>query len=138
MTHLGCHARGSTRYLLSYPFFFDQSEYSRGAIDAEEWNDVIDTQIEIMRSAELQRRTDAWANAFYPDFPAVLVGISVAQKPKTTIFGLTAISGEARYNRLCLDNLMGGYIAFRKEKCSETFDATLTSLREEFVGSMKI
>src|SRR5450756_2560027 len=70
---------------------------SQGAVYSEDNVNFYGTQIQLMQSAEVKRSAEALVRATHPEMQPVLVEITVAQKPRTSIFDLQAIGSTLDY-----------------------------------------
>src|SRR4029077_10205248 len=87
---------------------------SQGAVYSEDSVNFYGTQIQLMQSAEVRRSAEALVRSTHPEMQPVPVEISVAQKPRTSIFDLQAIGSTADYTQAYLNALMQKYLDFKK------------------------
>ena len=65
----------------------------QGAVFSEDSQNFYGTQIQLMQSAEVRREAEALVRSTRPELAPVKVDVNVVQKPRTTIFELSAIGG---------------------------------------------
>jgi len=104
-----------------------------GAVYSEELSNFYGTQMELMRSSEVQKRAAARVETEQPDLKAGQVNLSVAVQQGTSLFVLTAVGDEPRYTQMYLDACMEEYIRLKRELRSETSDTALTSITDELI-----
>jgi len=98
---------------------------------SEELGFFIGTQIQLMKSAEVNSRALNRVRATHPELPVCPTGLDVFQTPRTSIFELVATGSEPKFTRAYLDAVMQEFIKFKDEMRSNTSDKTLSSLTEQ-------
>jgi capsular exopolysaccharide synthesis family protein len=101
-----------------------------GVAYSEELANFFGTQIEIMRSIEVQQGAKKRLERENPGLRAE-VSVAAVQVPRTSIFELTAQGGDAEYTRLFLNALMDEFIGFKRDKRQETSFAAISQLTAE-------
>jgi polysaccharide biosynthesis transport protein len=104
-----------------------------GAVYSEELNNFYGTQMELMRSSEVQRRAATRVESEQPDLKAGQVNLTVAVQQGTSLFVLTAVGDDPKYTQLYLDACMDEYVRLKRELRSETSDTALTSITDELI-----
>jgi polysaccharide biosynthesis transport protein len=104
-----------------------------GAVYSEELSNFYGTQIELMQSAEIQRRAAIRVESAHPEFRAQAVSLAAVQQHGTSFFILTATSGEPQYCQAFLDAVMVEYIQFKREMRSESSDVAVTSVTDQLL-----
>jgi succinoglycan biosynthesis transport protein ExoP len=89
------------------------------------------TQKELMKSDEVQRNAAKRVAAAHPELPPMDASLSVAIKPTTEIFVLTATSPSAVYSQAFLDAAMDEYLNLKKKERYETAGTTADAITEE-------
>ena len=64
---------------------------AQSAVYSEDSVNFYGTQIQLMQSAEVRRSAEALVRSTHPEMQPIQVEITVAQKPRTSIFDLIAI-----------------------------------------------
>ncbi len=104
-----------------------------GSVYNEELSNFYGTQIELMSSAEVQRRAAARVESLHPEIQPRPVNIQVSMQRGTSFFILMAVGDEANYTKEFLDACMEEYIRFKRELRSETQTTALTSITDELL-----
>src|SRR5712671_8103946 len=79
---------------------------AQGAVYSEDNNNFYGTQIQLMQSTEVKRGAEALIRSTHPEMPPIPVEISVVQKPRTSIFELSAIGTAPEYTQVYLNAVM--------------------------------
>jgi succinoglycan biosynthesis transport protein ExoP len=108
-----------------------------GSLYSEEWSNFIGTQIELMKSPDVQSRARDRVQALQPELKPAPVQLEAMQAPRASIFILTARGTEAAYTQAYLDAVMQSYIEMRRGKRSESSEATLMALTQELQRTEK-
>src|SRR3954447_24227155 len=87
---------------------------SQSAVYSEDSVNFYGTQIQLMQSAEVRRSAEALVRSMHPEMQPVMVDISVVQKPRTSIFDLSAIGSTPDYTQAYLNAVMQKYLDFKK------------------------
>ena len=86
----------------------------QGAIYSEDTVNFFGTQIQLMQSAEVRQSAESLVRAEHPELQPVPVQIFVVQKPRTSIFELTAIGSSPEYTQAYLNAVMQKYLDFKR------------------------
>src|SRR3954466_3567346 len=81
---------------------------------SEEMTNFFGTQIQLMQSAEVKRGAESLVRSQHPEMQPVPIDVSVVQRPRTSIFEVSAIGSMPEYTQAYLNALMQKYIDFRK------------------------
>src|ERR1700726_1531937 len=87
---------------------------SQSAVYSEDNVNFYGTQIQLMQSAEVKRDAEALVRSTHPELQPVPVDVSVVQRPRTSIFELSAIGSSGDYTQAFLDAVMQKYLDFKK------------------------
>jgi polysaccharide biosynthesis transport protein len=98
---------------------------------SEEFNNFFGTQVALMQSDSVINRVNLRLLSANPDLHRVPVGIAVTLSPKTSIFNLQAMGGDASYTQAYLKTTMEEYIKLKKELLANASTATQSSMQEE-------
>src|SRR5664279_5729866 len=110
---------------------------SQGAVYSEDNVNFYGTQIQLMQSAEVRRSAEALVRSTHPEMQPVPVEITVAQKPRTSIFDLQAIGSTAEYTQAYLNALMQKYLDFKKGMREDQGHNVTTAITEQLVSVEK-
>src|SRR5215210_2598436 len=69
---------------------------SQNAVYSEDSVNFYGTQVQLMQSSEVRRSAEALVRSTHPEMQPIRVDISVAQKPRTSIFGPSAARRSTR------------------------------------------
>src|SRR2546421_9247486 len=72
---------------------------SQGAVYSEDTVNFYGTQIQLMQSSEVRRSAEALVRSTHPELQPVPVEIFVTQKPRTSIFDLSAVGSTPDYTQ---------------------------------------
>jgi succinoglycan biosynthesis transport protein ExoP len=106
---------------------------SQGAVYSEDNVNFYGTQIQLMQSAEVKRSAEALVRATHPEMQPVLVEITVAQKPRTSIFDLQAIGSTLDYTQAYLNAVMQKYLDFKKGMRESEGSNVTTAITENLI-----
>src|SRR5450755_3750436 len=106
---------------------------SQSAVYSEDNVNFYGTQIQLMQSAEVRRSAEAFVRSTHPEMQPVLVEITVAQKPRTSIFDLQAIGSTAEYTQAYLNALMQKYLDVKKGMRAEQGSHMTTAITEQLI-----
>ncbi|MDQ2919962.1 MAG: polysaccharide biosynthesis tyrosine autokinase [Verrucomicrobiota bacterium] len=109
----------------------------QAAIYSEETQNFYGTQIQLMQSAEVRRGAEALLRSTHPQLPPVLVDLSVAQKPRTSIFDLQAIGSSGEYTQAYLNAIMQKYLDFKKGMREDQGHNVTTAVTEQLIQTEK-
>jgi len=110
---------------------------SQSAVYSEDNVNFYGTQIQLMQSAEVRRSAEAFVRSTHPEMQPVLVEITVAQKPRTSIFDLQAIGSTAEYTQAYLNALMQKYLDFKKGMREDQGHNVTTAITEQLISVEK-
>src|SRR6202171_3712280 len=110
---------------------------SQNAVYSEDNVNFYGTQIQLMQSAEVRRSAEALVRSTHPEMQPVLIEITVAQKPRTSIFDLQAIGSTAEYTQAYLNALMQKYLDFKKGMREDQGHNMTTAITEQLISVEK-
>ena len=87
---------------------------NQGPVYSEDNVNFYGTQIQLMQSAEVRRGAAALVRSTNPELQPVPVELSVAQRPRTSIFELQAIGSSPDYTQVYLNAVMQKYLDFKR------------------------
>ncbi len=102
---------------------------NQGPVYSEDNVNFYGTQIQLMQSAEVRRGAVELVRSAHPDLSPVPIELSVAQRPRTSIFELQAIGASPEYTQLYLNGVMQKYLDFKRgmrEGQTHTFTTGIT------------
>jgi len=102
---------------------------NQGPVYSEDNVNFYGTQIQLMQSAEVRRGSAALVRSTNPELQPVPVELSVAQRPRTSIFELQAIGSSPDYTQVYLNAVMQKYLDFKRgmrEGQTHTFTTGIT------------
>ena len=102
---------------------------NQGPVYSEDNVNFYGTQIQLMQSAEVRRGAAELVRFTHPDLSPVPIELSVAQRPRTSIFELQAIGSSPEYTQLYLSAVMQKYLDFKRgmrEGQTQTFTTGIT------------
>src|SRR5438132_14172119 len=79
---------------------------AQGAIYSEDQINFYGTQIQLMQSTEVKREAEALVRSTRPELAPAKVDLTVVQKPRTSIFELSAIGPTPDYTQAYLNAVM--------------------------------
>src|SRR5438552_17888346 len=79
---------------------------AQNAVYSEDSVNFYGTQIQLMQSAEVRRSAESLVRSAHPELQPVTVEIFVIQKPRTSIFDLSAIGSAPDYTQAYLNAVM--------------------------------
>ena len=103
------------------------------AVYSEDSMNFYGTQIQLMQSSEVRRSAEALVRATHPEMQPVMVEISVAQKPRTSIFDLQAIGSAPEYTQAYLNAVMQKYLDFKKGLREDRGHDVTTGMTEQLI-----
>lgn len=115
----------SAEMIVSGRFALPESVYR------EELSNFFGTQMELMRSASVQRLAHERVAMLYPDMKRAWVRLAVAQSPQASIFRLRAEGGSPEYTQAFLNAVMEEYQNFRRKMRTQTSESTLLAITEQ-------
>jgi polysaccharide biosynthesis transport protein len=110
---------------------------TQSAVYSEDNVNFYGTQIQLMQSAEVRRSAEALVRSTHPEMQPVLVDITVAQKPRTSIFDLQAIGPTADYTQAYLNAVMQKYLDFKKGMRDDQGHNVTTAITEQLISVEK-
>lgn len=106
---------------------------AQGAVYSEDNVNFYGTQIQLMQSAEVKRDAEALVRSTHPELQPVPVEISVLQRPRTSIFELSAIGSSGDYTQAYLDAVMQKYLDFKKGFREDRGHEVTTGITEQLI-----
>ncbi len=106
---------------------------SQNAVYSEDNVNFYGTQIQLMQSAEVRRSAEALVRSTHPEMQPVEVEISVLQKPRTSIFDLSAIGPTPEYTQAYLNAVMQKYLDFKKGLREDQGHNVTTAITEQLI-----
>src|SRR3954469_7218499 len=107
------------------------------AIYSEEAQNFYGTQIQLMQSAEVKRGAEALVRSTHPEMQPVQVEVSAIQKPRASIFDLSAVGSAPDYTQAYLNGLMQKYVDFKKGLREESGKTVITGITEQLIQTEK-
>src|ERR1041385_899504 len=90
-----------------------------------------------MQSNEVKHSAEALVRSAHPELAAVPVEIMVLQKPRTSIFELSAIGGAPEYTQAYLNGVMQKYLDFKKGRREEQGHTVVSGITEQLIQTEK-
>src|SRR5258707_9273463 len=106
---------------------------SQGAVYSEDNVNFYGTQIQLMQSMEVKRSAEALVRSTHPEMQPVPVEITVLQRPRTSIFELSAIGSSGDYTQAYLNALMQKYLDFKKGMREDRGHEITTGITEQLI-----
>ena len=106
---------------------------SQGAVYSEDNVNFYGTQIQLMQSMEVRRSAEALVRSTHPEMQPVPVEISVLQRPRTSIFELSAIGSSGDYTQTYLNAVMQKYLDFKKGMREDRGHEITTGITEQLI-----
>src|SRR3954465_6631907 len=106
---------------------------SQNAVYSEDSVNFYGTQIQLMQSAEVRRSAESLVRSLHPEMQPVMVDISVVQKPRTSIFDLSAIGSTPDYTQAYLNAVMQKYLDFKKGMREDQGHNVTTAITENLI-----
>ena len=110
---------------------------SQGAVYSEDSVNFYGTQIQLMQSAEVRHSAETLVRSTHPEMQPVPVEITVLQKPRTSIFELSAIGRTPDYTQAYLDAVMQKYLDFKKGMRADQGHNVTTAITEQLIQTEK-
>src|SRR2546421_7701868 len=110
---------------------------AQGAVYSEDSVNFYGTQIQLMQSAEVKHSAEALVRSSHPELQPVPVEIFVMQKPRTSIFDLSAIGSAPEYTQAYLNAVMQKYLDFKRGKREERGHEVTTGITEQLIQVQK-
>ena len=106
---------------------------SQSAVYSEDSVNFYGTQIQLMQSQEVRKSAEQLVRSTHPEMQPVMVEISVAQKPRTSIFDLVAIGSTPDYTQAYLNSVMQKYLDFKKGMRENQGSTVTTAITEQLI-----
>ena len=110
---------------------------SQGAVYSEDSVNFYGTQIQLMQSAEVRRSAESLVRSTHPEMQPVPVDINVVQRPRTSIFELSAIGRTPDYTQAYLNAAMQKYLDFKKGMREDQGHNVTTAITEQLIQTEK-
>ena len=110
---------------------------SQGAVYSEDSVNFYGTQIQLMQSAEVRHSAETLVRSTHPEMQPVPVEITVLQKPRTSIFELSAIGRTPDYTQAYLNAAMQKYLDFKKGMRADQGHNVTTAITEQLIQTEK-
>jgi succinoglycan biosynthesis transport protein ExoP len=105
----------------------------QGAIYSEETQNFYGTQVQLMQSNEVKHSAEALVRSAHPELQPVPVEIMVLQRPRTSIFELTALGAAPDYTQAYLNAVMQKYLDFKRGMREERGHEVTTGITEQLI-----
>jgi succinoglycan biosynthesis transport protein ExoP len=106
---------------------------AQGAVYSEDSVNFYGTQIQLMQSAEVKRDAEALVRSTHPEMQPVPIELGVVQRPRTSIFELSAIGSAADYTQAYLNAVMQKYLDFKKGMREDRGHEITTGITEQLI-----
>jgi succinoglycan biosynthesis transport protein ExoP len=106
---------------------------SQGAVYSEDNVNFYGTQIQLMQSMEVKRSAESLVRSTHPEMQPVPVEISVLQRPRTSIFELSAVGSSGDYTQAYLNAVMQKYLDFKKGMREDRGHEITTGITEQLI-----
>src|SRR5438093_445780 len=106
---------------------------AQGAVYSEDAVNFYGTQIQLMQSAEVRRSAESLVRSAHPELQPVTVEIFVIQKPRTSIFDLSAIGSAPDYTQAYLNAVMQKYLDFKRGMREGRGHEVTTGITEQLI-----
>src|SRR5438477_5205461 len=110
---------------------------TQGVAYSEDQINFYGTQVQLMQSAEVKREAEALVRSTRPELPPVKVDLTVVQKPRTSIFELSAIGPAPDYTQAYLNAVMQKYLDFKKGRREEQGHSVISGITEQLIQTEK-
>jgi polysaccharide biosynthesis transport protein len=105
----------------------------QGAIYSEETQNFFGTQVQLMQSNEVKHDAESVVRASHPELQPAPVEILVVQRPRTSIFELTAVGAAPDYTKEFLNAVMQKYIDFKRGMREERGHEVTTGITGQLI-----
>jgi polysaccharide biosynthesis transport protein len=105
----------------------------QGAIYSEETQNFYGTQVQLMQSNEVKHSAESLVRSAHPELQPVPVDIMVLQRPRTSIFELTAVGAAPDYTQAYLNAVMQKYLDFKRGMREERGHEVTTGITEQLI-----
>jgi capsular exopolysaccharide synthesis family protein len=106
---------------------------AQGAVYSEDSVNFYGTQIQLMQSAEVKHSAESLVRSAHPELQPVPVEIFVLQKPRTSIFDLSAIGSAPEYTQAYLNAAMQKYLDFKRGMREDRGHEITTGITEQLI-----
>jgi capsular exopolysaccharide synthesis family protein len=106
---------------------------AQGAVYSEDAVNFYGTQIQMMQSAEVRHSAESLVRSAHPELQPVPVEIFVLQKPRTSIFDLSAIGSAPEYTQAYLNAVMQKYLDFKRGMREDRGHEVTTGITEQLI-----
>jgi capsular exopolysaccharide synthesis family protein len=106
---------------------------AQGAVYSEDNVNFYGTQIQLMQSDEVKRSAESFVRSTHPELQPVRVVLGVVQRPRTSIFELSAIGSSGDYAQVYLNAVMQKYLDFKKGMREGRGHEMTTGLTEQLI-----
>ncbi|HZR78687.1 MAG TPA: hypothetical protein VFA58_05725, partial [Chthoniobacterales bacterium] len=106
---------------------------AQGAVYSEDSVNFFGTQIQLIQSSEVKHSAEALVRSSHPELQPVPVEVFVVQKPRTSIFELSAIGSEPQYTQAFLNAVMQKYLDFKKGLREDRGHEVTTGITEQLI-----
>jgi polysaccharide biosynthesis transport protein len=106
---------------------------AQGAVYSEDAVNFYGTQIQLMQSAEVRHSAESLVRSAHPELQPVPVEIFVLQKPRTSIFDLSAIGSAPEYTQAYLNAVMQKYLDFKRGMREDRGHEITTGITEQLI-----
>src|SRR6202011_2412624 len=110
---------------------------AQGAVYSEDNINFYGTQIQLMQSTEVKREAEALVRSTHPELAPTKVDLTVVQKPRTSIFELSAIGPTPDYTQAYLNAAMQKYLDFKKGRREEQGHTVISGITEQLIQTEK-
>src|SRR6267378_483299 len=106
---------------------------AQGAVYSEDAVNFYGTQIQLMQSAEVRHSAESLVRSAHPELQPVPVEIFVLQKPRTSIFDLSAVGSAPDYTQAYLNAVMQKYLDFKRGMREGRGHEVTTGITEQLI-----
>ena len=106
---------------------------AQGAVYSEDAVNFYGTQIQLMQSAEVRHSAESLVRSAHPELQPVPVEIFVLQKPRTSIFDLSAVGSAPEYTQAYLNAAMQKYLDFKRGMREDRGHEVTTGITEQLI-----
>src|SRR3954464_2618467 len=110
---------------------------AQNAVFSEDTQNFYGTQSQLMMSAEVKREAEALVRSGHPELAPVKVELTVVQRPRTSIFELSAIGPTPDYTQAYLNSVMQKYLDFKKGRREEQGHTVISGITEQLIQTEK-
>jgi succinoglycan biosynthesis transport protein ExoP len=106
---------------------------AQGAIYSEEMQNFWGTQVQLMQSNEVKHDAESLVRSAHPELQPVPVEVMVLQRPRTSIFELSAVGASPDYTQAYLNAVMQKYLDFKRGMREERGHEVTTGITEQLI-----